>query len=161
MDVIVLDMGKDVAGECLLKGYEDKIECLSFSHGVAMQMTGDISNKERTSGKPNIQDLTTTKYTDKASPVLSQACCEGRKIGDCKLTVARNEGGNVMPLIIYTLKDAIISSVSVGGGGGDKPTETLTLNFTAIQWDYTAQKPDSTKEGNASGKWDMKTNTPS
>jgi type VI secretion system secreted protein Hcp len=161
VDVIVLDLGKDIPGECLLKGFEAKIECLSYSHGVAMQVTNDLSNSERTSGKPNVQDLTTSKYMDKASPVLNQACCEGRKIGDCKLTVGRNEGGNVMPLIVYTLKDAIISSITASGGGADKPTETLSLSFTAIQWDYTAQKPDSTKEGNASGKWDMKTNTAS
>ncbi|SFM79489.1 MULTISPECIES: Hcp family type VI secretion system effector [Rugamonas] len=157
MDVIILEM-PGVDGECLLKDYVSKIECLSFSHAVAMQMTSDVSNKERTSGKPNVQDFTLSKYMDKSSPVLNQACCEGRKIGDCKVTIGRNESGLVMPMMVYTLKDAMISSVSAASSGGDKPAETLTLNFTAIQWDYTAQKPDSTKEGNAGGKWDMKTN---
>ena len=158
MDVIILDL-PGVAGECLLTGFADKIECLSYSHAVAMQMTSDVSNKERTSGKPNVQDFTISKYMDKASPVLNQACCEGRKIGDATITVGRNEAGAVMPLMVYTLKDAMVSSVSAASSGGDKPSETLTLNFTAIQWDYTTQKPDSSKEGNAAGKWDMKTNT--
>nr|WP_233411076.1 type VI secretion system tube protein TssD [Rugamonas sp. CCM 8940] len=148
-----------IGGECQLKDYVSKIECLSFSHAVAMQMTSDVSNKERTSGKPNVQDFTLSKYLDVSSPVLNQACCEGRKIGECKVTVGRNEGGAVMPMIVFTLKEVLISSVSAASSGGDKPAETLTLNFTAIQWDYTAQNTDSTKQGNAPGKWDMKTNT--
>lgn len=158
MDAITLDL-PGIAGECLLKGYENKIECLSFSHAVAMQMTSDTSNRERTSGKPNVQEFTLSKYMDQSSPSLNQACCEGRKIGDATIMIGRNEGGTVMPLMIYTLKDAMISSVSAASSGGDKPSETLTLNFTAIQWDYTAQNADSTKQGTAPGKWDMKTNT--
>lgn len=158
MDVIILDL-PGIAGECLVKGFEEKIECLSFSHAVAMQMTSDPSNRERTSGKPNVQDFTISKYMDKSSPVLNQTCCEGKKIGDAKVSVGRNENGAFMPLMVYTLKDTMISSVSSASSGGDKPSETVTLNFTAIQWDYTAQKPDSTKEGTSGGKWDMKTNT--
>ena len=46
MDVIILDMGPDVKGESKLRGYEGKIELVSFSHGVAKQHTGDISGSE-------------------------------------------------------------------------------------------------------------------
>ncbi len=53
MDVIILDMGPDVKGEATQHGFKDKIELLSFSHGVAMQITGDIGTSERTAGKPN------------------------------------------------------------------------------------------------------------
>jgi type VI secretion system secreted protein Hcp len=38
MDTILLDI-PDIKGESTLKGFEDKIELLSFSHGVAMQIT--------------------------------------------------------------------------------------------------------------------------
>ncbi|MES1977200.1 MAG: type VI secretion system tube protein Hcp [Pseudomonadota bacterium] len=159
MDVILLDL-PGVAGECLLTGYEDRIECLSYSHAVAMQMSSDVSSKERTSGRPNVQDFTLSKYMDGSSPVLNQYCCEGRQIGDGTVTVGRNESGTFMPLIVYTLKDVMISSVSAASSGGDKPAETITLNFTAIQWNYTAQKADSALAGAAVGKWDMKTNSP-
>ncbi|SHH10136.1 type VI secretion system tube protein Hcp [Massilia sp. CF038] len=158
MDVIILDL-PGIKGECLLKGFEDKIECLSFSHAVAMQLTSDPSNRERTSGKPNVQDMTISKYMDQASPVLNQTCCEGKKIGDATVTIGRNENGAVMPLMIYKLRDAMVSSISAASSGGDKPSETMTLNFTGIQWDYTSQNPDSTKQGVAPGIWDMKTNT--
>ena len=57
MDVIILDCGA-IAGESQLTDYIGKIELLSFSHGVAQQITGDQSNTKRTSGKPNHQDFT-------------------------------------------------------------------------------------------------------
>lgn len=158
MDLMIMDI-KDVPGESLVKGFEKKIEILSFSHGVSMQVTGDVSNKERTSGKPNIQDFSITKYMDVASPVLNQKCCEGKAVGDVKLTIGRNENGEMLPLIVYTLSDAIVSSMSVGGGGGDKPVENLSWNFSKIKWEYTAQKPDAGKEGTSAGVWDLKTNT--
>jgi len=41
MDVIILDPGSTITGECALTGYVGKIELLSYSHGVAQQITGD------------------------------------------------------------------------------------------------------------------------
>lgn len=158
MDVIILDMGADVKGESNMTDYKDKMELLSFSHGVAMQITGDISNSERTSGKPNHQDLTVTKYLDAASPVLNQSCCEGKAFPKVDIIIGRNDSGKVIELVRYSMQNALISSVSVGGGGGDKPVETLTFNYNQITWNYTAQKPEVGSEGNVNGKWNLSTN---
>lgn len=57
MDVIILDMGDEIKGESSVRGYENKIELLSFSHAAPTGITGDISSSERTSGKPNHQDM--------------------------------------------------------------------------------------------------------
>jgi len=158
MDALILDMGEDVRGESLLPGFGGKIELLSFSHGVAMQITGDISQAERTSGRPNHQDMTATKYLDAASPVLNQACCEGKTFPQVDIIIGRNDGGTVVELMRYTMKNCLISSISIGGGGGDKPVETLTLNYNQITWKFTAQKPEVGKEGNVDGKWNLSTN---
>src|SRR5690242_16796088 len=127
-DALILDMGTDVKGECSLRGYEGKMELRSFSHGVATQITGDISRSERASGKPNHPDMTVTKYLDAASPVLNQACCEGRHFPQADIVIGRNDGGGVVELMRYAMSNVIISSISIGGGGGDKPVETVTLN---------------------------------
>ena len=157
MDVIIMDMGASPKGESQLTGFTDKIELLSFSHGVAMQITGDISNSERTSGKPNHQDMTVTKYLDAASPVLNQSCCEGKAFPKVDVIIGRNDGGAVVELMRYTMKNCLISSISIGGGGGDKPVETVTLNYNQITWKFTAQKPEVGKEGNVDGKWNLST----
>jgi type VI secretion system secreted protein Hcp len=158
MDVIILDMGATPKGESNLDGFKDKVELLSFSHGVAMQITGDVSNSERTSGKPNHQDMTVTKYLDATSPVLNQSCCEGKAYPKVDIIIGRNDSGKVIELMRYTMQNCLISSISVGGGGGDKPVETVTLNYNQITWNYTPQKPEIGAEGNVNGKWSLSTN---
>lgn len=157
MDVILLDL-PDVEGTSQLAGYEKKIELLSYSHGVAAQVTGDVSNTERTSGRPMHQDFNVSKYIDRTTPTLNQNCCEGKAFATATITVGRNDAGVVIPLIVYTLTNVVISSVSVGGGGGDKPVENLSLNYASITWDFSTQKEEGGKEGTIQGKWDLSTN---
>lgn len=161
MDAILLDLGDDIKGDSLLAGYENKIEIMSYSHNVAMQVTNDVSNSERTSGKPHVGEFTLTKFVDTSTPTLNEYCCAGKAIPTATVTVGRNaaEGdGKIMPFIVYTLSNVVLSNVSVSGGAGGKPVETLSLNFTKIKWELTAQKDDGSKEGTAASTWDMATN---
>ncbi len=159
MDVLILDCGDAIKGECQLTDFTNKIEILSFSHGVAQQITGDQSNTKRTSGKPNHQDFTVTKYQDLASCMLIDYCNQAKPIATVTVTVGQNDNGKVTKIFVYQLTNALISSVSTGGGGGGKPQETITFNYTAINWAYTAQKSDVTDAGNLSAKWNLATNT--
>jgi type VI secretion system secreted protein Hcp len=158
MDVIIMDMGKEMKGESSLHGFERKMELLSFSHGVAMQITGDFSDSERTSRKPNHQDMTVTKYLDAASPVLNQTCCEGKSFPQVDIVVGRNDDGKVIEMMRYTLKNVLISSISVGGGGGDKPVETMTLNYNDIAWKFTSQHSEVGQNEVVNGSWNLATN---
>lgn len=161
MDAIILDLGGDIKGDSLLEGFADKIEVMSYSHNVAMQVTNDVSNSERTSGKPHIGEFTVTKFIDSSTPSLNEYCCAGKPIPEAIITIGRNaaEGsGQLMPFIVYTLTNVVLSNVSVSGGTGGKPVETVSLNFTKIKWELTAQKDDGTKEGTAASTWDMAAN---
>jgi type VI secretion system secreted protein Hcp len=159
MDVLLMKTTPDIPGTSTLKDYDKQIELLSFSHGVAMQITGDVSNTERTSGKPNHQDFTVTKYLDQSSPKFNEACCKGDNFSEVKVVVARNDKGAVLKLIEYTLKNVVFSSVSIGGGGGDKPVETLTMNYNHITWDFHHQKSEGSEGGHVDTKWDLAKNT--
>ena len=159
MDVLLMKMTPDIPGTSTVKDFTAQIELLSFSHGVAMQITGDLSNTERTSGKPNHQDFTVTKYLDQSSPKFNEACCKGDNFTEVKITVGRNDKGAMLPLIVYTLKNVVISSVSIGGGGGDKPVETLTMNYNHITWDFHTQKAEGAEQGHVDTKWDLAKNT--
>jgi len=151
MDVLILDCGDSIKGECSLTNYVGKIELLSYSLGVARQITGDQSNAKRTSGKPNHQDFTVTKYQDLASCNLINNCNTATTIPTVTITVGQNDNGNVTPTWVYVLTNALISSISVGGGGSGKPLETVTFNYTAISWTYKQQAATvSTDPGNNS-----------
>lgn len=162
MDVLILDLSSaSINGECQLADYNNMIELLSFSHGVAQQITGDQSNTKRTSGKPNHQDFTVTKYHDLSSCQLINYCNQAKNIPTAKIVVGQNDNGKVTKILIYELTNALISSVSVGGGGGGKPQETVTFNYTKISWTYAAQKSDVTDAGNVSAEWNLTTNATS
>lgn len=158
MDVIILEL-PEVEGTTQITGYEGKIELLGYSHSVSMNVTGDVSNTERTTGKPMHQDFAVSKYIDQATPTLNQACCEGKTYDTITVTVGRNDAGAIIPLITYTLTNAIISSISVSGGAGGKPVESLSLNYGAITWDFATQKEEGGPEGTVEGKWDVSANT--
>jgi type VI secretion system secreted protein Hcp len=158
MDVLLMKTDPAIPGTSLMDKFTAQIELLSFSHGVAMQITGDVSNTERTSGKPNHQDFTVTKYLDQSSPKLNEACCKGDNFTSVEVVVGRNDKGAVIPLIKYTLKNVVLSSVSIGGGGGDKPVETITLNYNHITWDFHTQKAEGAEQGHVDTKWDLAKN---
>ena len=161
MDVIMVDFGEVIKGDSTLEGFVDMIEVMSYSHNVAMQVTNDVSNKERTSGRPHVGEFTLTKFVDGATASLNEFCCAGKDIPSAVITVGRNSGaddGKTMPFIVYTLNNVIISNVSVSGGSGGKPVETLSLNFTKIKWELTSQKTDGSLEGTAATTWDLAAN---
>ncbi|NOT07640.1 MAG: type VI secretion system tube protein Hcp [Gemmatimonadales bacterium] len=158
MSDIILVKLPGIDGECTLKGYDKYVEAMSYSHGVAMSVTNTVTNSERTAGKPMVQDFTFTKQLDLASPVLNQKCCQGTILAeDTLVVVGRNDNGAVLPLITYTLSNVVVSSINVGGGGGI-PSETVSLNFTKIKWEYKAQKGSGGQDGTAPGVWDVAKN---
>ena len=127
MDVIIMDMGDDIKGESSTPGYKNKIELLSFSHGDAT---------ERAFDRRDNKDMTVTKYLDTVSPPLHRALLEAKVFPRVDILIGRNDGGRVSVLLRYILKNVLISSVSVSGGGGDMPVETVTLSYNSISWDY-------------------------
>ena len=157
MDAIFLKLD-DIKGESQVDGFKDQIEIMSYSHNVAMQVTNDVSNTERTSGRAHVGEMSLTKFVDLSTPKLNEYCCSGKMIKEAVLTLCRNDDDKILPLIVYTLDNVVISHLSVSGGSGGKPVETMSLNFTKIKWEITAQKLGGQKEGNVSSVWDMAMN---
>jgi type VI secretion system secreted protein Hcp len=162
MDVLILDCtSAKINGESIMTDYAGMIELVSYSHGVAQQITGDQSNTKRTSGKPNHQDFTVTKYQDLSSCQLIDFCNQAKPIPTMKVYIGQNDNGHVTKVFQYDMSNVLVSSVSTGGGGGGKPTETVTFNYTAITWTYAVQKSDVSDAGNASAQWNLTTNATS
>jgi type VI secretion system secreted protein Hcp len=156
----------DLKGESTSALGKDQIELLSYNHGVSMPLsTGEVSNTSRLTGRCHHQDMTVTKYLDKTTPTLNLFCSRGDNTKKVVLTVyqASSSGTDAAPIpfITYTLDNVIVSSVSVGAGGGDLPIETLTLSYTGISWEYKMQNQASPgteeKAGVNKTSWDLGT----
>ena len=109
-------------------------------------------------GKVNVQDLSLTKYVDKASTALMKFCCNGGPINQCVLTV-RKAGTQPLEYVIITMDKCMVTSLSTGGSGGeDRITENVTLNFAEVTIEYMEQKPDGTGQAGGTLGWNIEEN---
>jgi type VI secretion system secreted protein Hcp len=77
-----------------------------------------------------------TKRGDKASPLLSKAAATGKLVPAVQVDVPKTGGQGPNAYLRYELKNVMVSSFS----GGGTPTESLSLNFTKIEFAYEEQK---------------------
>jgi len=149
----------DIVGESKDAKHGGEIDVLSWSWGMTQSGTMHTGGGGG-SGKVNVQDLTITKWVDKATPVLMKYTMTGEQFPSAKLTV-RKAGSSPLEYIVVTLADVIVTAVQTGGSGGeDRLIETVTLNFAKVKFEYTAQKQDGTADGGAIPVgWDIPANT--
>ena len=130
----------ELKGESRDKVHKDEIDVLSWSWGVSNSGSAHTGGGAG-AGKCNVQDLSFTKYIDKASPDLMLACCNGKHFPKATLTV-RKAGENPLEYLLITVEELIVTSVSTGGSGGeDRLTENVTLNFARVKVNYKEQTP--------------------
>lgn len=159
MDALILDASSaSIKGECQLSDYKDMVEILSYDHTLSQQITGDQSNTKRTSGKPDHGDFRVRKYQDLASCKLIDFCNNAKPIPKLKFVIGQNSNGKLETIFEYIMDNALVSSVSISGGGGGKPVETITFNYTKMSWTYNVQKSDVAEAGKASATWNLATN---
>jgi type VI secretion system secreted protein Hcp len=147
----------DIKGESHDDKHKDEIDIMQWSWGVSQAgtMAGGGGGG---AGKAAFQDIHFTHLVDKASPVLAQMCSTGTHIKEATLTV-RKAGKGQQEYYIVKLNDLLVSSVQTSGSDGQGvPTESVSLNFAKIHFDYKPQKSDGTLEAAVTFKYDLKAN---
>ena len=146
-----------IKGEAQDDAHKDEMDILAWSWGMSQSGTTHMGSGSG-AGKVNVQDLSVTKYIDKASTDLMKFCTNGDHITEGTLTV-RKAGGKALEYIVLNMKDIIISSVSTGGSGGeDRLTENVSLNFGGYEIAYTPQEKDGAAGTKTEWKWDIAAN---
>lgn len=137
-----------ITGEVTTKGFAGDIELHSFQWGVGRGIsspTGGSSDRE--SSTPSVSEITITKNMDKTSPKLLDAILSGKDEQEVDIyfvNITRGDGGlGTQVYAEYKLSDVLVSGYSVSSGG-DRPTESLSLNFTKVEYSYFAQNADGT-----------------
>lgn len=179
MDLVLLKPGKeDLAGASLIDGelalpdvgnidISGCIELVSSHFGMKQQMTTDVSNSARTSGRPVLNDITAIKYLDKTSPLLYKHCLSATPIDDgvnpTQIFLCRNsneDNGASIIANIMTIKmwNCMISSVEAQSHPNDMATEQITLNFTDIEWVTSNQDSQAVTTGSFVYSWSVARN---
>lgn len=146
-----------IKGESFDNSHKDEIDIIAWSWGASQSGSAHTGGGGG-SGKANIQDVSLTKYVDKASPLLFKACCNGQHIREIDLVV-RKAGEKPLEYLKLKLSDCLVSSVTTGGSGGeDRLTENVSLNFAKFQLTYTAQDDKGAAAGEVPFAFDIKAN---
>ena len=147
-----------IEGESTDDQHKKWIEILSFNHGVSQMASASISGTGGSSSeRADFQDFSVVKILDTTSPLLALNCVKGTCIPEVKIELCR-AGGDKQPYMEYKMTNVIISSVSIGGGGGGEPTESLTFNYGKFNWNYIKVDRHGKKSGNVPAGWDLEAN---
>jgi type VI secretion system secreted protein Hcp len=135
------------------KPFEDKnfFEIDSFQFGVGRGVSTPAGNAERETTDPSISEIVVTKKFDDASQGLFKASLIGvdGMTAEVHFAKAAAQGDSTLvAYLTYTLSDAIISGYSVSSGG-DKPSESISINFAKIEVNFTGAPAGKGKGGSA------------
>ena len=109
-------------------------------------------------GKVNISELNVQMLPDQASSALFQKCCDGMPIKNAELT-QHKQGAGDEPLLFLKIKmtNATVSSIN-WSGSSEYPTQSVSLNFKTITFEYTKQEDTGSGGASAEFGWDVAAN---
>ena len=144
-----------VEGESAHKDHKGEIEVLAWSWAVTQPSSSGLGGGAG-KGKAQPASLQWTHAYDKASPVLAKQCASGKHFPTAVLTV-RKAGEGQKDFLKVTMKKVLISSVSPGGNRSGDVSETVTMDYDDIEFEYKEQKTDGSLGGSVKFGWDIKT----
>ncbi len=146
-----------IKGESNDKTHKEMIEVLSFSWGASNGASFSHGTGGG-AGKVSFTDLSIMSMASKASPLLMLACATGSHQKKAMLYV-RKAGGEQLDFYTVELTDVLVATYQTSGSsGGEIPSESFSLAFAKINFEY---KPQDEKGGLASpikAGWDVKAN---
>lgn len=145
-----------IEGETKDSKHPNEILVESFGFGATQEGSAAIG-KGMGVGRVNMQDIHCTGPISKASPALMLGCATGEHYKKATL-VCRKAGKDQQEYLIITMTDVLISSYNLAGSTGGLPTDSFSLNYTKIEFEYKEQKEDGTLAGKVKKSWDVKTN---
>ena len=148
----------DIKGDSQDDKHKDEIEVLAWSWGASQSGTMHIGTGGG-AGRVAVQNMTITKYQDKATPNLWKLCCNGKHADEAKLTLRKAGGDSPVEYLVITLKEVLIADVATSGTkGDDQPTEQVTLNFGEFKMEYTPQDEKGAAGGVIEAGWNIRKN---
>lgn len=156
--MILLKFATAINGDSIVDGHEKWITISSLQLGVGRSISTSGGGADRETSNPSFSELTLTKSTDISSADLfMQAVC-GKSLGKAEIHFLQTGGADKKQQVYMKIEltDAIVSSYSASSGG-DRPSESISLNFTQISYQYDAFSGDKVTTGTAK-KWDLTKN---
>ena len=146
-----------IDGDVTATGYAKWIEIGSKQWGVGRSISSPSGGggAGREASPANVSEIVVTKLQDVASPHLFAQATVG-KAKTVQIHMLGTIGGQLKPYIKMTLDNVLISGYSQSSGG-DRPSESLSLNFTKITMIYTSYDDRGNETGSKTVSYDLAT----
>jgi type VI secretion system secreted protein Hcp len=148
----------DIEGESTEGGHDKWINIESINAPISRSIVDGAKDQERARGTTTLSDIVLSRPLDKSSVKLAEACAKGIFFPEVEIHLSTQVKEKEEPYLKYKLKDVIVTSYNFSGyaTGSPSPTETITLNFTEIEWTYVVVDPKTgDKKGNVPGKYSL------
>lgn len=124
-----------IVGNVTEQGHIGWVEAGSFQWGVGRGIGSPVGKSaNRESSAPSISEISMTKEMDKSSFAWLQEGLKGKGV-DCTVHFCSTDAGQLRMYAEYKLTNCMISGYSLSSGG-DRPSESLSINFTKIEYSF-------------------------
>ena len=112
MAIIVMEF-ENIQGESTVGGFEEKVGAIALREAleVAAPQASGRARGARTVGQAKHSDLELTRYKDRASPKLAQACSSGENLGQVRINLFRTLEQGLVVYMTYTLTQTFVSRI--------------------------------------------------
>ncbi len=149
-----LKYGSKIKGETLTEGHKGSdgwIEIGSVQWGCGRGIRTPVgSSGKREASAPSVSEVTISKEMDSTSPLLAQEALIGKAV-DAVIDLVETGADKLETFLTIKLTNTMISGYSMSSGGG-RPNESISLNFTKIDFTYQGyddqHKVDNAKKQN-------------
>jgi len=143
-----------IKGNVTEKGHKDWVEVSSFQWGVGRGIgspVGRAANRE--SSAPSVSEIVVSKLMDKSSFAWLQEGLKGKGV-TCTIHFCSTDASELRMYAEYKLTDCMISGYSVSSGG-DRPTESISINFTKFEYVFKEYGADNSVTDSPRVSYDM------
>ena len=147
-----------IKGAATAEGHKEWIELESCQLGVHRSIkspAGRGSNREASA--PSVNEIVVTKEQDCSSTELFKAATigEGKKV---TIDFCKTDDKKIEVYMQVVMENTMVSSYSSSGSGGDnhgRPHESLSLNFTKIEFSTTSMDEKNATSKPQRAMWDL------
>jgi type VI secretion system secreted protein Hcp len=126
-----------IKGNSTHQEHKDWLDISSMQFGVGRAISTPVgSTQNREASEPSVSEINLTKLMDESSVDLFQESCTSHDGKDCTIHLV-STGSPGRTYAEYKLTNALVSSYSMSTGG-DRPDETISINFTKIEFKHIA-----------------------
>jgi type VI secretion system secreted protein Hcp len=156
---IYMKLTPEVKGEATAEKAKGYIVLQSFQFGVGVGVSMAVGSGNRETSLPSLSEINVSKGTDVSSTTLFESVCKRTNYTGAEILFTTMIGsGNEETFLKYDLENIIFSGYSVSSGG-DRPSESLSMNFTKMSVQYQLDENNTLKTDSPIKSWNLSTNT--